>query len=114
MQNSDTKRGRIEAHRENVRLAGDVLHSLGVLADPFFRTLPRLPSERCIDLLNIAAGVFFSGRPIKRKKPRLSSLGLRSLAVTVGVGDRDFWGSTAIKNALHDIVLFLSDAHSQF
>ena len=114
MQNSDTKRVRIEAHRENVRLTGDVLHSLRVLADPFFRTLPRLPSERCIDLLNIAAGIYAVDRLIKRKSRRLSSLGSRSLAVTVAVRDRDFWDQSAIKARLQDIVLFLSDEHWQF
>jgi 7-cyano-7-deazaguanine synthase in queuosine biosynthesis len=114
MQNAGTKRIRIEAHRENLRLTGDVLHSLRVLADPFFRTLPRLPSERCIDLLNIAAGIYAVDRLIKRTTRRHSRSGLRSLAVSVAVRDLGFWEQSAIKVRLQDIILFLSDEHWEF
>lgn len=109
MQNAGTKRVRIEAHRETLQLTGDVRHSLRVLIDPFFRPLPRLPSERCIDLVNIAAGIYAIDRLIKRTTHRQSRSGSRAFALSIAVRDLDFWEQSAIKARLQDIVQFLSD-----
>jgi 7-cyano-7-deazaguanine synthase in queuosine biosynthesis len=111
MQNVAISRVRIEGHRESVRLTGDVLHSLRFLVDPLFSSLPRLPSERCIDLLNIAAGIYALDRLIKRTTRDRSHSGSRSCAVSVAVRDLDFWNQPAIKAQVEEIILFLADEY---
>jgi 7-cyano-7-deazaguanine synthase in queuosine biosynthesis len=111
MQNVDIKHVGIDGHRESVRLSGDVLSCLRFLLDPFFNSLPRLPNERCIDFLNIAAGIYAVDRLSKRTARGHSVLGSRSCAVSITVRDPDFWNQPAVKAQVEGVVLFLADEY---
>lgn len=110
MQNAVISHIKIGGSRENIHLTGDVLHSLRVLVESFFRTLPRLPSERCIDLLNVAAGIYAVDRLIKRNHGS-SHCSSRSCTVTAAVRDVEFWNQPSIKSQIEDIILFLTDEY---
>jgi 7-cyano-7-deazaguanine synthase in queuosine biosynthesis len=110
MQNAATSHIKIEGSRESIHLTGDVLHSLRVLVEPVFRRLPRLPSERCIDLLNITAGIYAADRLIKRNSGN-SHHSSRSCTVTAAVRAMEFWNQPAIKAQIEDIILFLTDEY---
>jgi 7-cyano-7-deazaguanine synthase in queuosine biosynthesis len=110
MQNAVISHIKIGGSRENIYLTGDVLQSLRMLVEPFFRSLPRLPSERCIDLLNIAAGIYAVDRLIKRNRGS-SYCTSRSCAITAAVRDMEFWNQPAIKAQIEEIILFLTDEY---
>jgi len=81
-----------------------------MLVEPFFRSLPRLPSERCIDLLNIAAGIYAVDRLIKRNRGS-SHCSSRSCTITAAVRDMEFWNQSDIKAQIEGIILFLTDEY---
>jgi hypothetical protein len=69
MHSEGISRVEIAIGREGVQLSGDVAHALRFSMDRFFSTLPRLPSERCIDLLYIAAGIYAVDRLTRHQHP---------------------------------------------
>lgn len=101
---------KVGGSRESIHLTGDVLHSLRLLVDPFFRSLPRLPTERCIDLLNIAAGIYSVDRLVKRNRGA-SNCSSRSCTITVAVRDMEFWNQPVVKAQIEEIILFLADEY---
>ena len=52
--------------RGSIYVTGDHQQRLQLAADPFFDRLMKLPDDRSLDLLNIAAGVYTVDRIAKR------------------------------------------------
>jgi hypothetical protein len=74
-----------------------------------FSTLPRLPSERCVDLMYIAAGVYAADRLIKCTTRGQSEQSLRIFDLTVAVSDLQLWQQPHVKERIEEIVDFLTD-----
>lgn len=67
-----------------------------------------LPS-RLVDLLRIAAAIYFTDRLVRRKQKNQQRYWSRSLFLKVGVVDLEFWNRPSIQELLTDTVEFLSD-----
>ncbi len=108
-QNDGVNEVRVLPVRETVRVSGDVNHSLRFMLDSFFRTLPRLPSKRCVDLMYIAAGVYAVDRLIRRTTRARPEPGSRSCALSIAVHDLQFWDEPYIRERIEQILTFLTD-----
>ena len=108
MRSKDTRRVHIATHRESVRLTGDVCHSLRMSLDSFIATLPRLPTERAVDLIYIVSGVYATDRIIKRTIRGQSELVPRDCDLAISVRDLDFWEQPCITRRIEDLIYFLT------
>lgn len=108
MQPHASSRFLISANRETVRLGGDISRSVRILADAFFAGLPRLPSERCLDLLHIATGVYAADRMV-RHASRANDFSMRTIDLSFGVRDVEFWSDKQVSQELRSLLVFLTD-----
>ena len=109
MRNEGISRVEIAIGREGVQLSGDVAHALRFSMDRFFSTLPRLPSERCIDLLYIAAGIYAVDRLTRRTTLAQSERICRNFDLTIAVRDLQFWQQETVTKQIEELVRFLTD-----
>lgn len=77
--------------------------------DEYVRYFSKPISPRLIDLLRIAAAIYFTDRLVRRKRRNQQRYWSRSLILKVGVIDPDFWNRESIKEQLVDAIEFLSD-----
>jgi len=76
----------------------------------FFDPLP----TRMIDLLRIAAAIYFSDRLVRRKDRKQQRYWSRSISLRVGVIDLDFWNRPSVQELLTETIEFLSDDRWNF
>jgi queuosine biosynthesis protein QueC len=77
--------------------------------DEYTRYFSMPVPPRLIDLLRIAAAIYFSDRLVRRKQRNQRRYWSRSLVLKVGVIDPDFWNNAEIQALLVDVIEFLSD-----
>ena len=94
---------------DHVYVEGAVKQSAKLNADGFFRALLTLPSNRCLDLLRIAAGTYVVDRISKRKKRGDNEDGIRKLRLVFEVRDFAFWKRSEINESLTEVLSFLTD-----
>lgn len=93
---------------DHVYVAGPgVRQSVRLNADGFFSSLLSLPSQRCIDLLRIAAGAYAVDRIFKRTRSELGG-GIRHFSVSFEVRDLPFWRRKKTRQATEEILSFLT------
>jgi hypothetical protein len=109
MRSEGTNRIEIAIGREGIRLTGDVAHALRFTMDRFFSALPRLPSERCIDLLYITAGIYAVDRLTRRTTLTQSERTCRNFDLTIAVRDLQFWQQETVTKQIEELVQFLTD-----
>jgi len=90
-----------------VLVDGAVEQRLDLRVDPFFDRISLLPSDRGLDLLRIAAGVYAIDR-IQRRNFRKGGFGVRCLAVKIEVRQPDFWMAPAVVEQLEQIQALLT------
>jgi len=90
-----------------VLIDGAVQQRLDLRVDPFFDRISLLPSNRGLDLLRIAAGVYAIDR-IERRNFRKDDFGVRCLAVKIEVREPEFWMASNVVGHLEHILGFLT------
>lgn len=98
---------RVSGNRISVLVDGAIKQRLDLRVDPFFDRISLLPSDRGLDLLRIAAGVYAIDR-IQQRNFRSDDFGVRCMAVKVEVRQPDFWMNPVIVNQLESILAFLT------
>ena len=109
MSKDRTKLFSIHATLDRIHVRGDVEQDLRLLANVPWRSLPARPTDRGIDLLNIAAGVYAVDRVVKRQAGAGNETGIRSLQLCFAVQDLAFWQRSEITEAVEAILSFLTD-----
>jgi 7-cyano-7-deazaguanine synthase in queuosine biosynthesis len=94
--------------RGSIYVTGDHQQRLQLAADPFFDRLMKLPDDRSLDLLNIAAGVYTVDRIAKRNFAS-DELGIRDLTITFQVEDLDFWLQPEIQELIAVVLAEICD-----
>ncbi|MEX2173910.1 MAG: 7-cyano-7-deazaguanine synthase [Pirellulaceae bacterium] len=69
---------------------------------------------RLVDLLRIAAAIYFTDRLVRRKQRKQQRYWSRSLALKVKVNDAEFWTTPEIQELLIEAIEFLSDDRWNF
>lgn len=77
--------------------------------DEYVRYFSKPVPQRLVDLLRIAAAIYFTDRLVRRKQRNQQRYWSRSLFLKIGVVDLEFWNSAAIQELLIDAIEFLSD-----
>jgi 7-cyano-7-deazaguanine synthase in queuosine biosynthesis len=109
MPRAAAERFRICAARETVRVAGDFKYTLRLLADGFFAGFLKLPTDRCLDLLHIASGIYAIDRLARRSPSSDNETGIRTFDITFEVSDPAFWSSLSITASVRQILQFLTE-----
>ena len=99
----------IYASPDRIHVRGDMEQNLRLLASMPWRSLPAYPTDRGMDLLNIAAGVYAVDRVEKRQAGTGNETGIRSLQLCFAVQDLAFWQRFEITDAVEEILSFLTD-----
>ncbi|WP_257386399.1 7-cyano-7-deazaguanine synthase [Tahibacter caeni] len=91
-----------------VSLRGGVDQRLRIGAERMLHGLLERPSQRSMDLLCIAAGVYAIDRTHKRPRDPHNECGIRTLRVAFEVFDPAFWKHEDAANALTELLCFLT------
>lgn len=109
MSQGRTKLFSIHATLDHIHVRGDAEQDLRLLANELWRSLPARPTDRGIDFLDIAAGVYAVDRVVKRQAGAGNETGIRSLRLCFAVKDLAFWQRSEITEAVEAILSFLTD-----
>ena len=99
----------IHATWDRIHVTGDMNQDMHLTAGVLWRSLPARPTDRGLDLLNIAAGIYAVDRIVKRELGAGNETGIRSLKLCFAVQDLAFWQRLAITEALEELLSFLTD-----
>lgn len=99
----------VHGSQDRIHVRGDAVQDVRMLADAPLRSLLSRPTERALDLLNIAGGVYAVDRISKRKANASNDFGIRSLRVCFAVHDLVFWQRREVVEALTELLCFLTD-----
>ncbi|KGM52264.1 hypothetical protein N792_03875 [Lysobacter concretionis Ko07 = DSM 16239] len=91
-----------------VALSGAVEQDVTITAQSMLNHLLETASQRSIDLVAIATGIYAIDRACKRKLTRHNECGVRTLRVVFEVSDLAFWQQPDIVEQLTDILCVLS------
>lgn len=91
-----------------VSLSGAVEQDMTITAQSMLNHLLETASQRSIDLVAIATGIYAIDRVCKRKLARHNECGVRTLRVMFEVSDLAFWQRSDIVEQLTDILCMLS------
>ncbi|MGN6655231.1 MAG: 7-cyano-7-deazaguanine synthase [Rhodanobacter sp.] len=91
-----------------VSLSGAVEQNVTITAQSMLNHLLETASQRSIDLVAIATGIYAIDRVCKRKLTRQNECGVRTLRVVFEVSDLLFWQRPDIVEQLVDIICMLS------
>ncbi len=91
-----------------VSLSGAVEQNMTITAQSMLNHLLETASQRSVDLVAIATGIYAIDRVCKRKLARHNECGVRTLRVVFEVSDFSFWQHPEIVEQLTDILCMLS------
>lgn len=94
--------------RGRVSLSGDVDQDVVITAQSMLHHLLETASQRSIDLIAIATGVYALDRAFKRERTVENESGIRTLRVAFEVSDFKFWKRADITEQLTDLLYLLS------
>jgi len=100
----------IHVHYEEgvVSLSGAIQQQSRISAESMLHSLLERTSQRSIDLLSIAAGVYAIDRVSKRVCGEQNECGIRTLRVVFDVSDYTYWTQDVITNQLTELLCFLT------
>lgn len=98
---------RVSGISDHVYINGALHQAVKMNANGFFRALLMLPTQRCVDLLRIAVGVYAIDRIFKRRISELED-GIRGFRVVFEVRDLPFWDQPHIRDLVEETLSFLT------
>lgn len=109
MSTKDAEDYRISPRLDHLVVEGGTEQAVALCSQKLFLELESLPSQRCVDFLLIAAGVYGVDRTVRKKRRQRNPNGLRTLRLTFEVEDYSFWASPDITNQVEEALHFLTD-----
>jgi len=97
----------VHADANEVVISGDIAQTVRLDVDGYCQQLLSLPSTNVRELITIASGIYAIDR-LSKKRMGLKG-GVRQLHVSFGVHNLHFWASNAVREALLEVISFLTD-----
>jgi len=91
-----------------VQISGALSQRLRITAQSMLQGMFPFVSDRSLDLVEIAAGVYGVDRAYRRSRTKSNEAGARVLPIRFHVSDPAFWGQPAVTNQIAEILHFLT------